>query len=126
MKKSDIKKIENIINQDNIKGKILLKEFLWVKTTEPKFKIGDKVLFSDLSRRVYGVVVKDFVGTIKSWRYWYDRENPNKSFIRYEIEFIFNEEKFTSYQIERNIKKTRKTNNDNKKIKNDTRDCILM
>ena len=113
MKKSDIKKIEDIINQDNIIGKVLLKEFLWMNTTELKFKIGDKVLFSDLGHRIYGVVVKDFVGVIKNYRYWYDRKRPSQSIISYEIEFLFNNEKFTAYQTEDKIKKTKTKNINN-------------
>lgn len=126
MKKSEIKNLEELLNREDVKGKHLLKEFIWRNTVKPKFEKDEKVLFTDLRTKIYGVTIKDFVGTIIKRRYYYDYENPIKSYIIYEIEFEFNNEKFKAYVKENEIKKTKTTKVDNGKPVNDCRACLYL
>lgn len=126
MKKSEIKKLEELLNREDVKGKYLIKEFIWRNTVKPKFEKDEKVLFTDLRRKIYGVTIKDFVGIIIKRRYNYDYENPIKSYLTYEIEFEFNNEKFKAYVKENEIKKTKTTKVDNGKPVNDCRDCFYL
>lgn len=65
MKKSQIKVFEELLQNNDFKGKKALRHLLWLNTTEPKFKVGDKVIFSDSSQRTYGVPMINFVGYIE-------------------------------------------------------------
>lgn len=65
MKKSEIKMLQALLEQDDFKGKKLLERVIWLNTTSAKYKVGDFVKFTDIGHRVYGVPVKDFKGRVK-------------------------------------------------------------
>lgn len=52
MKKSEMKVLQSLIEQDGIKGKKLLRGVLWLNTAKPKFKVGDKVKVTDRAMRI--------------------------------------------------------------------------
>ena len=52
MKKSEMKVLQSLLEQDGIKGKKLLRGVLWLNTAKPKFKVGDKVKVTDMAMRI--------------------------------------------------------------------------
>ena len=65
MKKSEIKVFEELLNDNNFKGKDQLGWLLWRNTTEPKYKVGDCYTATGRGQSVWGYPVKDFKATIK-------------------------------------------------------------
>ena len=65
MKKSEIKMLQALLEQEDFKGKKLLERVIWLNTTSAKYKVGDFVKFTDIGHSVYGVPVKDFKGRVK-------------------------------------------------------------
>ena len=65
MKKAQIKVFEELLQDDNFKGKEQLAWLLWRNTTEPKYKPGESYIASGRGQYVYGFPVKDFKATIK-------------------------------------------------------------
>ena len=65
MKKSEIKMLQALLEQEDFKGKKLLERVIWLNTTSAKYKVGDFVKFTDIGHRIYGVPVKDFKGRVK-------------------------------------------------------------
>ena len=65
MKKSEIKMLQALLEQEDFKGKKLIERVIWLNTTSAKYKVGDFVKFTDIGHSVYGVPVKDFKGKVK-------------------------------------------------------------
>lgn len=65
MKKSEIKKLQELLANEDTKGKKLLERVIWLNTTSAKYNVGDFVKFTDIGHSVYGVPVKDFKGKVK-------------------------------------------------------------
>lgn len=60
MTSEQIKVINELLNDKGVKGKKQLKNFLWLNTSTPEFKIGECFIVSDPGHRVYGYQVKNF------------------------------------------------------------------
>ncbi len=65
MTKKQINAFEELLQDSDFKGKNQLRHLLWLNTTKPKFKLGDKVIFTDSKQRTYGVPMINFIGYIK-------------------------------------------------------------
>jgi hypothetical protein len=65
MKKAQIKVFEELLKDENFKGKDQLAWLLWRNTTEPKYKVGENYTASGRGQYVYGHPVKNFKATIK-------------------------------------------------------------
>jgi hypothetical protein len=64
MKKSQIKVFEELLQDENFRGKKALRHLLWLNTAEQKFKVGDCFVVTDRGHSVYGYPVKDFKAKI--------------------------------------------------------------
>lgn len=59
MTKSELNTLQELMKNEDIKGKKLLDQFIWLNTTKPKYSIGDYYIITDLGHRVYGVPVEN-------------------------------------------------------------------
>ena len=74
MKKSDLKKLEEMRNDPTVKGKKLIDGVIWLNTVKPMFKMGECFEVSDIGHRVYGVPVHNFHAEIKEVSlFWQDK-----------------------------------------------------
>ena len=64
MTPTQIKTLNQLLEDKSFKGKKQLKYLLWLNTSKPKFKIGDCFLVTDYGRRIYGHPVRDFKAMI--------------------------------------------------------------
>ena len=65
MKKEDLKVLERLVKDPEIKGKKSLARFIWVNTTPPKYEVGKLVKVTDYSRTICGSKVVDWIGTVE-------------------------------------------------------------
>lgn len=72
MNKRDIKILERMIADPDIKGKGSLRKVLWLNTVKPKYKVGDCYKVTDPGHRVYGVPIKDFRAKVERIEYRWD------------------------------------------------------
>lgn len=82
MKKSQIKALEQLIADENVKGKNYLNYVLWLNTSQPKFKIGDCFKVTDRGHSICGYPIKNFNAKIikikpsaflrKDWDYTFE------------------------------------------------------
>ena len=116
MKKLTQKEIELLKNlATDRRGQKRIDEFIWLNTTQAKYKKGQKVLVTDRGHRIYGVEVVDFIGTVKAVRYSANGDEHN---INYEIDCKAQKKgnnkiyEFTVFVIEHDwtIKPTKKRN----------------
>lgn len=84
--KKQLNTLNEMLNETDIIGKNLIQKIIWMNTIKTKYKVGDKVVFSDrkFESRVCGTRVIDFVGTIVKIRF---SQLSNDSTILYEIEY---------------------------------------
>jgi hypothetical protein len=68
MKKSQIKMLQEMLKDKDIKGKKQLERVLWLNTSTPKYKVGQCVKVTDYGHSVYGHRVIDFKAKIVSIR----------------------------------------------------------
>ena len=54
--KKQLNTLNEMLNDTDITGKNLIKKIIWMNTVKTKYKVGDKVIFSDhrFGLRVYG------------------------------------------------------------------------
>ena len=71
MKKADLKKLQEMMNDPTVKGKKLIDRVIWLNTIEPKFKVGEYYEVTDPGHRIYGVPVRNFHAEIKDIRYFH-------------------------------------------------------
>ena len=64
LKKKELQQLQDLLERSDLRDKAYLKNFIWSNTTKEKFKVGDKVIFSDRRRTVQGRRVINFVGVI--------------------------------------------------------------
>lgn len=110
MKKVYINQIEKMLNDNDLKGKELLRRFLWRNTIKPLFKQGDFVIFSETNRAIYGKRLINYVGKVEKIKYYYGT-SLEEPFISYELSFYVNNETFTAYIQEKKLKKSKSKNN---------------
>lgn len=98
--KDKIELLKSLIEDENIKGKKLLKKVLWLNTSKPEFKVGDKVLFNDTQLSIYGNRCYGWKGVIIEVT-----TLINAMTYHYHIESIcsLTGEKFNHYVLEENI-----------------------
>lgn len=67
--KKELDVLKSISEKQGIIGKKHLENFIWCNTTEAKYEIGDKVVFTRRDQRIYGNPVVDWVGTVvkRTW-----------------------------------------------------------
>lgn len=84
--KKQLNTLNEMLNDTYITGKNLIKKIIWMNTVKTKYKVGDKVIFSDhrLGLRVYGTRVIDFVGVITEIKF--SLVDDDKTTV-YEIEY---------------------------------------
>ena len=68
MKKSQIKVFEELLKDNDFKGKKQLKHLLWLNTSKPKYEIGQYVKVTNTSHSVYGYPVVNFKAKITEIR----------------------------------------------------------
>lgn len=93
MTKEQLTVLEDLMKDQKFKGKKQLKHLIWLNTVEPKFKVGDCFLVTDLDHKIYGHPVKDFKGKIIGILSFRDYEE-----YRYELELVVecNGQKYTT------------------------------
>ena len=65
MKKQDLKMLERLMNDKDIKGKKSLERFIWLNTVPPKYEVGELVKVTDSSRTINGSRVIDWIGRVE-------------------------------------------------------------
>lgn len=106
MKKSEMKVLQALLEQDGIKGKKLLRGVLWLNTAKPKFKVGDKVKVTNRSMRICEQRVIDWNAKVtKVYMDWHEQS------IGYETEVSFTVNGITKtttvYSPEAELKRSR-------------------
>ena len=110
--RTQLNTLNKLVNDPDLKCGRLLRRYIWANTTEPKYKIGDEVVFDDIHTFHFGQRAENFKGTIIK----IEVDSINYKII-YHIEYKFkkadNEKIYTStaYRPEYSIKhKTTHTN----------------
>ena len=85
----EIKMLETLRNDKDLQFKGLLRQFIIGNTYEPKYKVGDFVLITDLSTTIYGNRAKDIKAQITAIDYFL--REKGKEYITYEA-IALNEE----------------------------------
>lgn len=74
MKKAQIKVFEELLQDENFKGKKALKHLLWMNTSKQKFNVGDCFIVSDPGHKVFGYPVNNFKAKVTKVTSWKDTE----------------------------------------------------
>lgn len=72
MKKEDLKVLERLLKDPEVKGKKSLERFIWRNTTPPKFEKGKLVKVTDPKYTICGSKVVDWIGTVETIYTAYD------------------------------------------------------
>lgn len=56
--------LNKLVNDLDLKCDRLLRRYIWANTTEPKYKVGDDVVFDDIHTFHFGQRVENFKGTV--------------------------------------------------------------
>lgn len=64
MTPTQIKTLNQLLEDPSFKGKKQLKYLLWMNTSKPRFKIGDCFKITEHGRTIYGYPVRDFKAKI--------------------------------------------------------------
>lgn len=103
--KKELEVLQAIAEKQGIVGRKKIEQFIWCNTTDAKYEIGDKVVFSEYDRKIYGNKIVDWVGTVTK-RSWI---TISSNYISYELEVEYEVDgvlyKTTSYVTESNISK---------------------
>lgn len=59
MTKSELNTLHKLMEKEDIKGKKLLEQFIWLNTTKPKYTIGNYYTITDIGHRIYGVPLEN-------------------------------------------------------------------
>ena len=86
--KKELEVLQNIANKQGIIGKKKLEEFIWCNTTDAKYEIGDKVIFTRRDHQIYGNQIVDWVGTVtkRSWITLGSRYISYELEVKYEVD----------------------------------------
>jgi hypothetical protein len=66
MNTTQIEVFKGLLNDKNFKGKEDLKHLLWLNTTEPKFKVGDKVCGAEVEKVYSQRLLNDWCYKLKA------------------------------------------------------------
>lgn len=64
MTKSELNTLQKLMEKENIKGKKLLDQFIWLNTSKPKYEIGNYQVITDIGHRIYGVPIQNKKGKL--------------------------------------------------------------
>lgn len=64
MTKSELNTLQKLMEKEDIKGKKLLDQFIWLNTSKPKYGIGNYYIITDMGHRIYGVPVQNKKGKL--------------------------------------------------------------
>lgn len=105
--KEKIELLESLLEDKNIKGKSLLRKVLWVNTAIPQFKVGDKVLFNEPQKSIYGNrcigwkgVVVEVITYINVMSYAYKIESTCSLCPEKELHYILEDDVLTTISNE--------------------------
>jgi hypothetical protein len=103
--KNEISALKSIAEKQGIIGKKHLENFIWCNTTEAKYEIGDKVVFTRLDQRIYGNPLIDWVGTVvkRTWVTGIEKCISYELEVTYEVNGVTKQTK--SYVAESDISK---------------------
>ena len=59
MTKSELNTLQKLMEKEDIKGKKLLDQFIWLNTSKPKYTIGNYHIITDIGHRIYGVPLEN-------------------------------------------------------------------
>lgn len=59
MTKSELNTLQKLMEKEDIKGKKLLDQFIWLNTSKPKYGIGNYYIITDIGHRVYGLPIQN-------------------------------------------------------------------
>ena len=126
MKKADLKVLETLAKDPEVKGKKLIERVIWLNTTKPKYEVGQLVVFSDRARTINGSKVINWVGRIKEVE-----PNSAEKFYFYTLDVKYKnkdgvvKETF-GYGKEFELKSTRKKDDVNYPLNNKSEDMISV
>ena len=81
----ELKTLKSLMNDSELKGKGFLNSFILRNTYEPKYKLGDYVVFTELGSVIKGNRVRDFNGQITKISYCVSPMLQGEEYIQYEI-----------------------------------------
>lgn len=64
MTKSELNTLQKLMEKEDIKGKKLLDQFIWLNTSKPKYGIGNYYIISDIGHKIYGVPIQNKKGKL--------------------------------------------------------------
>lgn len=64
MTNQELSVLHKLMEKNDTKGKKYLDKFIWLNTTNPKYKIGDCYEITDIGHSICGVPIKDKKGKI--------------------------------------------------------------
>lgn len=64
MTKSELNTLQKLMEKENIKGKKLLDQFIWLNTLKPKYGIGNYYIITDIGHKIYGVPIQNKKGKL--------------------------------------------------------------
>lgn len=106
MKKSEMKVLQNLLEQEGVKGKKLLRGVLWLNTAKPKFKVGDKVKVTDRAMRICEQRVVDWNAKVtKIYMDWREESIGYETEVMYTVNGI--SKTTTVYSREEKLKRSR-------------------
>ena len=126
MKKADLKVLETLAKDPEVKGKKLLERVIWLNTTKPKYEVGQLVVFSDRARTINGSTVIDWVGRVKEIR-----PNSEEKFYFYILDVKYKDKNGVVKETFGNgkecaLKSTRKKDDVNYPLNNKSEDMISL
>ena len=74
MNKKQVKVFNQLLEDENFKGKEQLEHLLWLNTSKPKYKVGDCVVIKNCSRNIFGYQVTELKGEVTDI-FSYDQSN---------------------------------------------------
>ena len=64
MTKSELNTLQKLMEKEDIKGKKLLDQFIWLNTSKPKYSIGNYYEVTDIGHRIYGAPIENKKGKL--------------------------------------------------------------
>ena len=64
MTKSELNTLQKLMEKEDIKGKKLLDQFIWLNTSKPKYSIGNYYIITDIGHKIYGVPMQNKKGKL--------------------------------------------------------------
>lgn len=84
MKEKYLEVLNEMLNDEEVKGKRRIEDLIWLNTVKPKFNVRDKVRFSSRGAYICDVPIHDFHGVITEIRKF-----PMDKLIQYKIWFKY-------------------------------------